>query len=64
MILGRMNAGKKQVEYLMNELLGFAERMLDEHGAFHPFGGYLKPSGAIIHVGVQSSRYEEGAAEG
>lgn len=47
--------GKKQVEGLMNELLSFAEKMLNEHGEFHPFGGYLKTSGAIVHVGVQSS---------
>lgn len=46
--------GKKQVEVLMNDLLGFAKKMLAEYGEFHPFGGYLKPSGAVVHVGVQS----------
>lgn len=47
--------GKKQVEALMNELLSFGETMLREHGEFHPFGGYLKASGAVVHVGVESS---------
>ncbi|MFD0739973.1 hypothetical protein ACFQZQ_11870 [Lysobacter koreensis] len=47
--------GKKQAEGLMNELLSFAEKMLNEHGEFHPFGGYLRASGAVVHVGVESS---------
>lgn|SRR5690606_25983682 len=47
--------GKKQVEGLMSELLSFAEKMLNEHGEFHPFGGYLDHMGAVVHVGVQSS---------
>lgn len=46
--------GKKQVEVLMNELLGFAKKMLSEYGEFHPFGGYLRPSGSVVHVGVNS----------
>lgn len=45
--------GKEQVRELMNELLSFAEKMLGEHGEFHPFGGYLKVSGAVVQVGVQ-----------
>jgi len=44
---------KIQVEGLMNELLPFAEKMITEHGGFHPFGGYLKPSAEVVHVGVQ-----------
>lgn len=39
----------------MRELLSFAQKMLNEHGEFHPFGGYLDASGAMVHVGVQSS---------
>lgn len=48
-----MNA-KAQTELLMNELLAFAERMLNEHSGFHPFGGYLDASAKVVHVGVQS----------
>lgn len=44
--------GKRDAEMLMRELLSFAKQMLDEHGEFHPFGGYMKPSGEIVHVGV------------
>src|SRR5688572_22465731 len=45
--------GKSQVEMLVNELLPFAEKMLREHGGFHPFGGYLDLSAKVVHVGVQ-----------
>ena len=38
----------------MNDLLGFAEKMLAEHGEFHPFGGYLKGPVQMVHVGVES----------
>lgn len=44
---------KAQVEMLMNELLSFAEKMLSEHGGFHPFGGYVDALGRVVHVGVQ-----------
>lgn len=54
---------KKQTEMLMNELLGFAEKMLGEHGEFHPFGGYLEPSGEVVHVGVQSNRESKTAQQ-
>ena len=55
--------GKKQAAILMSELLGFAEKMLSEYGEFHPFGGYLKPSGAVVHVGVQSSQIDKNAQQ-
>ena len=54
---------KQQTETLMNELLGFAEKMLSEYGEFHPFGGYLKSSGEVVHVGVQSSRENKKAQQ-
>lgn len=37
----------------MNELLDFSEKMLDEHGEFHPFGGYMKTPTDVVHVGVE-----------
>lgn len=47
---------KQQVESLMNDLLGFAEKMLAEYREFHPFGGYLVTPGEMVHVGVESNR--------
>ena len=37
---------------LMNELVPFAERMLREHGEFHPFGGKIIGDGRIVHIGA------------
>ena len=51
---------KEQAEKLMNELLSFAKKMLNEYGEFHPFGGYLKRSGAAVHVGASSGEGEGG----
>jgi len=45
--------GKKDCEKLMSALLPLAERMLRDYGEFHPYGGYMKPSGEIVHVGAQ-----------
>jgi hypothetical protein len=36
----------------MNDLLAFAERMLSDHGEFHPFGGYMLDDGSITQIGV------------
>jgi hypothetical protein len=43
---------KQECEELMNELLPFAKRMLDEYREFHPFGGTLSSWGEIVHVGA------------
>ena len=43
---------KQDSETLTNAILPLAERMLTEHGEFYPFGGYMKPDGAIVHVGA------------
>jgi len=45
---------KQDVERLMNSALPFAEKMLNEHGEFFPFGEALRPSGEIISVGADS----------
>lgn len=44
---------KQEVEQLMNEVLPIAKRMLREHGEFFPYGGYMKSSGEIVHVGAK-----------
>jgi hypothetical protein len=43
---------KSQTEHLMNELLEVAERLLLEHGEFHPFAGYLLTDGTVTQVGL------------
>jgi hypothetical protein len=45
--------GKQDCETLMNAVLPVAERMLREFGEFYPYGGYMKPSGEIVHVGAE-----------
>lgn len=45
---------KQDVERLMNSALPFAEKMLNEHGEFFPFGEALRPSGEIVSVGADS----------
>jgi hypothetical protein len=47
-----MNA-KQESEKLMNAVLPLAEKMLIRHGEFYPYGGYLKPDGSIVDVGVE-----------
>lgn len=44
---------KQQVEELMASLLPVAERMLEEHGEFLPYGGYLDSDGKVVHVGTK-----------
>jgi hypothetical protein len=47
-----MSAPKVQVEVLMNALVEFAEKMLNTHGEFHPFGGYVSEKDEVVHVGL------------
>jgi hypothetical protein len=44
---------KHESEELMNEMLPVAKRMLREYGEFFPYGGYMKPSGEMVHVGAK-----------
>lgn len=44
---------KIEAEKLMNEMLPVAEKMLRQHGEFLPYGGYMKPTGEIVHVGAK-----------
>ncbi len=41
---------KEDVENLMNEILPFGEKMLEEHGEFLPYGGVINAADEIIHV--------------
>lgn len=50
-----MSSPKKQSKVLMNNIVDFAEKMLNAHGEFHPFGGYLDAQEEIVHVGLSPS---------
>ena len=50
--------GKKDCERLMNSVLPLAERMLRDYGEFHPYGGYMKPNGEVVHVGAEDEETE------
>jgi len=39
---------KAECEVLMKEVLAFAERMLRDHGEFHPFGGIIQRDGGSV----------------
>src|SRR5437588_831558 len=55
-ICSNMATPKEDCEKLMNSLLPFAEKMLREHGEFHPFGGAMKPDGDIVHHGAYTGQ--------
>jgi hypothetical protein len=44
---------KEESEKLMKDILPLAETMLRNYGEFYPYGGYIKPSGEIVHVGAK-----------
>jgi hypothetical protein len=46
---------KQESDILINEVLPVAKRMLNEHGEFFPYGGYMKLNGEIVHVGAKDS---------
>jgi hypothetical protein len=45
---------KQECEGLMTEVRLFAERMLREHGEFHPFGGTIQSDGRVALVGADT----------
>jgi len=48
-----MTDPKQECERLLNALLPFAGEMLEQRGAFAPYGGFLSPEGELFHVGVK-----------
>ena len=42
--------GKDEAQQLMDNVLPFAEQMLNEHGEFIPYGGAMTSSGEIVSV--------------
>jgi hypothetical protein len=45
-----MTTAKADCELLLNAVLPFANDMLSQHGAFHPYGGAMRPDGEIVSV--------------
>jgi hypothetical protein len=45
-------SAKQESEALMNALLPLAEKLLQQHGEFYPYGGYIKPDGTVVEVGA------------
>jgi len=43
---------KADAEELLGSLLPFAEKMLQEHHEFFPFGGHMETDGKIVHDGA------------
>jgi hypothetical protein len=43
---------KQDCTRLMNSVVVFAKKMLQEHGEFRPYGGYLTVGREIVDVGV------------
>ena len=41
---------------LRDAMFSFARVMLDRHGAFLPFGGYVAPPGQVVHVSFAPAR--------
>jgi hypothetical protein len=47
----------------MGEMISFAKSMIDEHGEFLPFGGYVDSHGDITHVSVDMDGDDHPRAE-
>lgn len=45
-----MADAKAKVEYLVNEMLPFAEEMLSQHGEFLPYGAALNAQGEVVSI--------------
>lgn len=51
-----MTTPKSECERLMSTLMPFAEKMLNEHRAFHPYGGVIGKTGDISVVGLSEEK--------
>jgi hypothetical protein len=53
---------KSDCEALLAASLPFAQKMLEGHGAFHPFGAAMAPGGAVAQLGGDAGE-DAGAAD-
>jgi len=54
---------KGECEEIMNTLLPFAQKMLEEHGEFFPFGGTMKSNGEIAYTAGYDGREQPPSAD-
>jgi hypothetical protein len=52
-----------KLEELLNYCTGFAKQMVEAHGAFHPFGAVLIPSGTVTAVGADIGQEHPNGAD-
>ncbi|MCC7643613.1 MULTISPECIES: hypothetical protein [unclassified Janthinobacterium] len=56
-------SAKEESETLMNAVLPMAEKLLEQHGEFFPFGAAMKPSGEIVDVAGYDGREHPPSAD-
>lgn len=61
--MSQMPTPREESEALMNDLLPLAKRMLEEHGEFFPYAGFMRPGGEIVHVGGKIEGTERPGSE-
>jgi len=54
---------KTECEAILNEMVPFAERMLQEYGEFFPFGGAMKANGETVYVAGYDGREKPPSAD-
>lgn len=57
------SVAKDESETLMNAVLPMAEKFLEQHGEFFPFGAAMKPSGEIVYVAGYDDRERPPSAD-
>lgn len=61
--LSMSKSPKEECEDLMNELVSFAEQMLQKNGEFFPFGGTISRNGTIAHSSAYDGREQPPSQE-
>ena len=51
-----MISAKQEAELLADAMLALAKQILQQHGAFPPFGSLLQADGSVVQVGADDSR--------
>ena len=48
-----MTDPKADAESLLRDVFPFGNQMLERHGEFYPYGGFMRADGSIVHVGAK-----------
>ena len=46
---------KEEAEALVYDILPLAKKMLAEEGEFHPYGGFIRATGEIVHIAASDA---------